>query len=237
MKVLGLDTSTFTGGAGLVDEGQLVAEYVLGIEANHSERLLPAVEHVLSGAGWSGEQLDAVAVTSGPGSFTGLRIGVATAKVLAYAWDKPLIGVSTLEAMAWQQNGLGGLVVPIINARRNRVYAAVYRVSAGGDLRPQIIRPAANLPMTELLSALNAWDEQITFVGDAVNLFSMEISSTVGGRWLRIPAANAALRAGSVAALGEQMLLAGEQADPFTLIPSYLRKAEAEVKWERAHRS
>jgi hypothetical protein len=74
-------------------------------------------------------------------------------------------------------------------------------------------------------------------VGDAVNLFSMEISSTVGGRWLRIPAANAALRAGSVAALGEQMLLAGEQADPFTLIPSYLRKAEAEVKWERAHRS
>ncbi len=239
MRVLGIDTSTFTGGAGLVEDGRLIGEYVLGVAADHVERLLPAVEMVLAGAGWTSARLDAVAVAEGPGSFTGLRIGVTTAKLLAYAWEKPLVGVNTLAALAWQLAGLPGLVTPALNARRGNVYAAIYRVEEGAAQLPLVVRPPANLPMQELLAALAAMGGQasVAFAGDAPAEFAPAIAAALGERWLRLPAAHMSLRPGSVASLGERQLLAGERDDPFALAPVYLRKAEAELKWENAHRS
>lgn len=237
MKVLGLDTSTFTGGAGLVADGQLVGEFVLGVAANHAERLMPAVETVLAGANWKHGDVDAISVASGPGSFTGLRIGVATAKTLAYAWGKPLIGVSTLEALAWQLAGISGYVVPALNARRARVYAAVYKVAAGGSVLPVEIYPPANLPLAQLLAELANLDGNITFTGDAAVAFAPELAQALGARWQRVPLVSTALRPGSVASLGEKRLLAGERHDPFALIPVYLRKTEAEVEWEKTRQS
>lgn len=232
MKILGIDTSTGTGGAALVD-GALVGEYTLGVGAEHSERLLPAVERLMIDAGWQGTDLAAIAVAVGPGSFTGLRIGVTTAKVLAYVWRKPVVGVNTLEALAWQAAGCQCLVVPALNARRGLVYAAVYRV-VDASAAPEAIKPPANLPMAELLQYLAGQDEKVVILGDAATVFASQIAASLGAQAVRLPQVSAMLRPASVASLGEFYHAKGMAEDPFTLLPAYLRKPEAEVKWENA---
>lgn len=236
MKILGIDTSTATGGAALLVDGFVVSECVLHVGAAHSERLLPTIQRVLSDADVQGTELDAVAVTVGPGSFTGLRIGVTTAKALAYGWHKPVVAVNTLEALAWQVAGLEALVVSALDARRGTVYAAVYRVEAGADSFPIAVHPPDNLPMRELLAELADSDERVVFVGDGPVAFSEAIEEALGKRWLRLPSVVESLRPASVASLGGMYCECGESLNAFDLLPVYLRKAEAEMKWERAHR-
>lgn len=235
MRILGLDSSTRTGGAAILTDGELAAEYMQNVAATGSEHLLPMVQRVMADTGLRGEDLNGIAVTVGPGSFTGLRIGVTTAKALAYAWDKPMVGVSTLEALAWQVAGLSCLVASVLNARRGMVYAAVYRVSAGGAALPEVIHPPKNLPMTELLQELARTGESVAVVGDGRAVFHDEIHSVLGERWLGLPRVVEALRPSSVASLGGVRLERGERADAFAVLPAYLRKPEAERKWREAH--
>lgn len=171
MRLLGIETAAFAGGVALVEDGRLVAEYTLDSgKGGHSRWLVPAIQELLEAAGWAGDALDGLAVNRGPGSFTGIRIGVATAQGLAYGWDKPLWGVEGLEALAWQavagaagrsgvppepaensggakESGAKGnrdgdrVVLSLIDARHGNVYAAAYRV-VDGDLQP-LVAPAA----------------------------------------------------------------------------------------------
>ena len=130
MKILGIDTSTPIGSVALIDGESLVAEHTLNIVKAHSSRLMPAIDTVLKWGDITAEELDGCAVGIGPGSFTGIRIGIATIKSLCYALDKPIVGVSTLEAIAYNLRWTEGLICPILDARRNESYGAIFR---GGD--------------------------------------------------------------------------------------------------------
>lgn len=136
MLVLGIDTSTRTGGLGLYDDGRgLIGEYNLSLEQTHSERLIPMMEALLQASGRKINEVDGFAVTLGPGSFTGVRIGVTTAKTLAQVTDKPLAGVSTLEVTAYNLVGAAGRVCPIFDARNRRVYTTRFQAAGQGLIR------------------------------------------------------------------------------------------------------
>ncbi len=233
MRVLGLDTATLTASAAIIESGRLVGEFTLNTEKVHSRRLMPLVASLLAECGLFGDGLDGIAVSAGPGSFTGLRIGMATAKGLAFAWQKPVVRVPTLEALAFNLSGQAGLVCPLLDARREEVYGAVYRVQAGELVT---VREGAAVPLESILADLAAWIEPVTFLGDAIPRFRPLIAERLGERAKWAPPALALPRGSSVAELGRRMLLAGQADDAYSLQPLYLRRSQAEVLWE-ANRS
>lgn len=269
MKILGLDTSTDTGGASLIDGKGLVAEYTLSLQrTTHSERLVPAIRRVLQDAGWlhsstpstsstSAAELaqdatpdadaagrspvDGLAVALGPGSFTGLRIGVVTAKTLAYAWSVPVVGVSTLEALAYQAAGGAELVCPVMDARNGNVFGAVYDTRG---IVPVPVIPPALRSGAEWWPSLYDWltngrgdggdaQEPIVFTGDGVGMHWGDIQTHLRQKAERVRPTLEQLRSSAVAALGRERLLRDEQDDPMQLVPLYLRRSEAERKWEQ----
>ncbi len=224
MIVLGMDTSTMTGGAALVGPKGLVGESVLNIRSTHSERLLPAVERLLDDAEVTLDDVDGFAVASGPGSFTGLRIGMATAKGFAYALGRPLIGVTVLEALAYQFMAVGTVVLPLIDARRGQVYAQPF---SGQDAMAE--------PQNCHIDDVIVWGlEQrrpIVFCGDGASVYQDVLAEKLPDAVFP-PLEQRALRSASVAGLGRQRLLAGQRHEPMELVPFYLRKSEAEMKWD-----
>lgn len=242
MRILGLDTSTETGGVALIDGERLVAEYTLSLQRRtHSERLLPAVRRVLDDAGEYGRAdgqppVDGIAVALGPGSFTGLRIGVVTAKTLGYTWRVPVAGVSTLEALAYQASGGGDVVCAIMDARHGNVYSAVYDTTgpAPVPLLAPGLRVARDLfaALGRELADVGFADETVVFTGDGLNVYWDSIKVQLGRRAGRVAQAYEQLRCGAVAMLGAVRLARGQHDDPMSLAPLYLRKSEAERNWE-----
>ncbi|MGE5508809.1 MAG: tRNA (adenosine(37)-N6)-threonylcarbamoyltransferase complex dimerization subunit type 1 TsaB [Chitinophagales bacterium] len=233
MLMLALDSSTRVGSVALVAGGVLAAEYTLSVQRTHAERLLPAIAQVLKDAGRTPADLDAVAVTRGPGSFTGIRIALATAKGLAYALQRPLVGVSTLSALAYGVAGLGDFACPLIDARRGEAYAALYRTLSTG--KAERVTDYLALPVRDLLDRLNGLEGRIVFTGDGAALHAELIRNVLGERAVFPAEAVAALRGAWVAALGAARLARGERDAPAALIPLYVRPAEAEVKWAAQH--
>lgn len=224
MLTLGIDTSTMTGGAALVGAQGLVAEFVLNIRSTHSERLLPAIETLLNDAQLALADIDAFAVATGPGSFTGLRIGMATAKGLAYATGRPLLGVTVLDALARQFAASQSIVIPLIDARRQEVYAQPFR---GG----QALCEPWNVPLATVLQWCQSRQEPVLFCGDGAVLYEEHIRQTLPAAILP-PAEQRLLRSSAVAGLGRERLLRGEQHDVMSLVPFYMRKSEAEIQWD-----
>ena len=139
MKILGIDTSTPIGSVALIDGDTLAAEHTLNIVQAHSSRLMPAIDTVLKWSDVTADDLDGCAVGIGPGSFTGIRIGVATIKSLCYALDKPIVGVSTLEAVAYNLRWTNGTICPLLDARRSEIYGAIFQ--GGGRMATSQRRP------------------------------------------------------------------------------------------------
>lgn len=239
MLILALDSSTRSGSVALARDGAPVAEYTLSVQRTHAERLLPTVARVLEDAGLSPADLDALAVTTGPGSFTGLRIALATAKGLAYALDRPVVGVSTLEALAYGVAGWAEVVCPLLDARRGEVYAAVYRSLPGGGV--ERLGDYLALPVAEALDRLAQVLAQpggrvgagarVAFVGNGAALHADLLRERSGLRAVFPPEAVAALRASWVGALAWERLEKGESDPPGTLAPLYVRPPEAEARW------
>lgn len=209
MKILGIDSSGMTASVALVTDAGLVSEYTVNNKRTHSETLLPMIDEMLRLAGTEPEELTAIAIASGPGSFTGLRIGAATAKGLALALDIPIIPVPTLEGQAYNLAGDKRLVVSVMDARRNEVYAGAYRVHGEtGELKntaeagvsetgtaetgaaehvaaiiPVLTEDA--LPVVELFRKLNEIGEEVVFVGDGIPVVKKilaEMSSASAGK-------------------------------------------------------
>lgn len=231
MLILALDSSTRFGSAALVRDGAPLVEYTLSVQRTHAERLLPAVAQVLEGAGLAPGDVEAVAVTRGPGSFTGLRIALATAKGLAYALSRPVIGVGTLDALAFGVAGWADFICPLLDARRGEAYAAVFRRQPGG--RSERVSDYLALPVPAILDRLAeaAGEGRVAFVGDAVPLHAALLRERWGERAVFPGEAVAALRASWVAALAAERLARGETDSPETLVPLYVRPPEAEVRW------
>jgi tRNA threonylcarbamoyladenosine biosynthesis protein TsaB len=231
MKVLGIDTSTPCGSVGLVDEDRIVADHILNIPVTHSERLLSSVEEVLREAGYTLEDMDGWALSIGPGSFTGLRIGVSAVKGLAFATGKPVAGVPTLDILASQIAPTPYLICPVLDARKGEVYTALYRYEDGnfpGRLSPyQACRPEA------LAGQIR---EKTIFIGDGVKTYGDLLRNHLPSLAV-FPVSSLHLPYGStVACLGLDLLRRGKELDLAAFTPIYVRPSEAELKWREKSR-
>ena len=217
MRVLAIDTSTMAGGVALLDGDRVVGESLLDVRTTHSERLMLAVDRALGDAGWPPASLDGLAVAIGPGSFTGLRIGLATVKGLALALKRPIAAVPTLDAMATQLPWASRPVCPILTARRDEVYASLYRWD-GTTMQREWDYLA--LPPSALAARLT---EPVLGVGDGV--------ASVTSPWITgIHPTRRGPMAAVVACLGAERLRRGDVAPVADLIPLYLRPPEAELR-------
>jgi len=230
MKVLGIDTSTSCGSVGLIDDGEVISDYLLKIPVTHSERLLGAIEFVLKEARCNIEDIDGWAISLGPGSFTGLRIGVSTVKGLAFATGKPVAGVSILDVLASQIAPTSYLICPILDARKKEVYTAFYRYEEGRFLKRlsdyQAIRPE------DLVEKIK---EQTIFLGDGVKTYGDLLLNFLPSLAILPPAPLHVSHGSMVAKLGSELLQKGESLNPSTFTPLYVRSSEAEMKWQETH--
>ncbi|HHY36805.1 MAG TPA: tRNA (adenosine(37)-N6)-threonylcarbamoyltransferase complex dimerization subunit type 1 TsaB [Firmicutes bacterium] len=230
MLILAVDTATTVASVALVEGERLVAEEVLNIpQRTHSERLLPVMARVLAGAGVEIEEVDGIAVSAGPGSFTGLRIGLGTGKGLAQALDKPLVTVPTLDALAYNYFFPGALVCPLLDAKQGYIYTALYRGEEAGLER---LTDYLALTPAELTGLLAGREEPVIFSGDAIGLCGEAVAKT-GARAFLVPAASRLPRASSVAFLGRRALEENPGGVPLTVEPLYVRKSAAEINLEK----
>ncbi len=231
MLVLGIETSTRQGGAALLSEEGLLGEIFLDIATTHSERLFPLIDHLLASTGRSLDAVDGIAVAIGPGSFTGLRIGLSTAKGLALATERPLVGIPTLEALAWNLPFCGYPICPILDARKKEVYCALFRFEAI-HLR-RLMEDCALTPQT----LTERIEEPTVFLGDGVKVYGELLTSLLNDKALFPPRARCVSSAALVAELGLKRLLKGEQDDPASLVPRYIRPSEAELRRDASQAS
>lgn len=225
MKILGIDTSGNTGSVAIVADGVVLGEYSMNNKKTHSQTLMVMIDELFKLTETSIRDMDAFAVSMGPGSFTGLRIGSTTAKGFGLALDKPLISVSTIKAMAYNYYGTAKRVCPIMDARRGQVYCGVYTFDDKGS--NEILEPSA-MAIEELVDILNKSDEEIIFLGDGVPVHKEKIDELILCKHEFAYGNNSLQRGASVALLGEEMYAQGifENADEHS--PVYLRVSQAE---------
>ena len=229
MPILAIETSTLVSSVALATTDTMLAEITLQTKKTHSEVLMPHIAKILAMAGVSKADIKAVAVSVGPGSFTGLRIGLATAKTLAYAMKVPLIGVPTLEALAYGCLVPGVILAPMLDAQKGNVYQALFEWRSG-ELKE--LMPPTVMYIDEALDKLAQYNIPVVLMGEAAVLHRTKIQQI--GNPLVLAAPHLIIqRAGSVAMLGHTMLKAGIQHDVMALEPLYIRRSEAEVLWER----
>ena len=236
MKILALDSSGMTASAAIMEDGILRAEYTVNIGLTHSQTLLPMIDTITGMTGIKTEELDAIAIAGGPGSFTGLRIGSSTAKGIALAWNIPVISVQTVDALAYNLYGTQGLICPMMDARRQQVYTGLYRFvmdgfltdsqsdelpdkktsagSAEGDetcssnhsIRMDTVMEQCPMAVEELCERINQIGERVTVLGDGVPVYRTLLEKSLKVCWSEAPAHLNRQRAGAVAALAMQRL-------------------------------
>lgn len=225
MKLLGIDSSSLVASVAVVTDDVLTAEYTVDFKKTHSQTLLPMIDEVVTMLGMDLHEIDAIAVSGGPGSFTGLRIGSATAKGLGLALEKPLIHVPTVDAMAYNLWGSDALICPIMDARRKQVYTGIYRYE---DHRLMTVKDQMAVGIEELLSMLNEMGEAVTFLGDGVPVFKDIIADKLTVPFSFAPAHLSRQRAGAVGALGVLYYKEGRTETAAEHKPDYLRVSQAE---------
>ena len=233
MKILALDSSGLVASVAVVEDEKLLAEYTVNYKKTHSQTLLPMLDEIGKMIDLDLSTIDAIAVAAGPGSFTGLRIGSATAKGLGLALDKPLIAVPTVDALAYNLYGTDKLVCPIMDARRSQVYTGVY---AFDDRTLKVLKPQMAISVEELTDLLNGMGREVLFLGDGVPVYRKQITEGMKVPFSFAPAANNRQRAASVASLGAIYYAQGKTVTAAEHEPEYLRKSQAEREREEQER-
>jgi len=228
MKVLAVETATFTGGIAIVDNGEgLISEVKLSVRVVHSERLMPAIQWILEMSHLALDEIDAFAVSIGPGSFTGLRIGLSTVKGLSYATRRPIVPVPTLDAMARMLPYCEHHICPMLDARKQEVYTALYKWE--GQRCVKVMGEAAIKP-DECLRLLKG--KEVVFTGDGALVYRDLIVDILGPRSVFAPPSHMRPSAAAVGEIAIEVLASGQVPDPRTLVPLYIRKSEAEIRWK-----
>lgn len=217
MKLLAFDTSNQALSLSILEDEHLLAQTTLNIKKNHSITLMPAIDFLMNSLDMKPTDLDRIVVAQGPGSYTGLRIAVATAKTLAHTLKIELVGVSSLLALVPEQ--VEGLVIPIVDARRNNVYAGFYQSG-------QAVRPEAHLPLAEVLEMAGAAKQSVTFVGETT-AFTEQIKDALPQAAIQSTLPDAA----AIGRLGLDM--PAQSIHDF--VPNYLKRVEVEENWLKTH--
>lgn len=243
MKVLAIDSSGLTASVAVVEDSRTIAEYTVDYKKTHSQTLLPMIDEVAKMTELELSDIDAIAVSGGPGSFTGLRIGSATAKGLGLALDKPLIHVPTVDGLAYQVYGCGDIICPIMDARRNQVYTGIYTFSAKAgkkegtrEVEPvfQVLRMQMAIAVEDLIRRLNNYNRSVVFLGDGVPVYREMLSAGLKVPYSFAPSYMNRQRAAVIGALGIRYYKAGKYETAMEHQPEYLRQSQAER--ERAQR-
>lgn len=222
MLILALDSTAATGSVALCRDRKLLASVTLNTGNTHSETLLPSVEALLTMCNLDAGDVDLFACSKGPGSFTGVRIGASTVKGMAFGKDKPCIGVSTLEALAYNLRAFSGILCPVMNARRSQVYNALFRAKNG---RLERLCPDRAISLEELRAELSAYDEPIFLSGDGYDMTRAALDGLLLGR---VPEELIYQSGYSVAMCALDAYEAGERTTDAELVPTYLRLPQAE---------
>ncbi len=236
MKILAIDTSTMLGGVAIMDDEALIAESRLNVKSTHSERLMTEVKHCLEVAGLSISEIDAFAVAIGPGSFTGLRIGLSTVKGFSYAAGKPIAAVPAMEALAWNFPYSRYPVCTMFDARKKEIYAAVFEWKENGFER--LIKETVSTPedFFKKISDLAGY-EKFIFTGEGASIYKKNIIECFAEKALFASPDKMIPSPSNVAELGLKKALNKEFSEPVNLMPLYIRKSEAEIKWSEKNQT
>ena len=233
LSILSIDTSSQVSSVAVLSAERIAAEISMQGALTHSETLVPHIETALHMARVKKEELEGLAVSIGPGSFTGLRIGLAAAKMMAYALHIPLIAVPTLEALAHHYVCEGVRLVPMMDAQKGNVYVQEFAWEAGVDgLTLREMHALSILPLIEVIAALTGTAQPVLLLGDAMqkkNTIELPTHVRLAPIHARMP------RAACVGLAGLARLARGDVDDPVAIQPLYLRRSEAEVLWEKRH--
>ena len=224
MKLLAIETSTMLGGIAVMEDDTLIAESRMNVKATHSERIMADIDNALKRSGFTIDDIDVFGIASGPGSFTGLRVGLSTLKGLSYATGKRVVSVSTLEAFAWNVPFSQHLICPLLDARKKEVYAGVFEWSEDGFTK---IVDEQTIKLDTLLSAIV---KSTVFLGEGALLYKDRIQACLGEKALFGAPQHMVPSPANVAYLC--MKKAGNNIfdNPERLVPRYMRKSEAEIK-------
>ena len=229
MRLIALDSSGLVASVAVVEDDLLIAEYTIQYKKTHSQTLLPMLDEIKKMIDLDFEQIDAIAVAAGPGSFTGLRIGSATAKGLAFAMKKPIIGVPTLDGLAYNLYGTDKIVCPIMDARRSQVYTGIYEfVKEDSEYTLHVIKEQCAVAFDEIAQALNELGKEVIFLGDGVPVFSDRMKEVMKVPYTFAPAHMNRQRAGSIGVLGSIYYKQGKIQKAEEHAPEYLRLSQAE---------
>ncbi|MCR4718280.1 MAG: tRNA (adenosine(37)-N6)-threonylcarbamoyltransferase complex dimerization subunit type 1 TsaB [Firmicutes bacterium] len=226
MKIFAADTSSQVASAAICDGDKLICEITLNNKLTHSQTLMPIIKDVFEKSELEPSDIDIFAVADGPGSFTGLRIGVTTVKGLAHAVNKPVVGVNTLEAMCYNLPLCPHIIVPVMDARRGEVYNGFYRFSDG--ILEEICPPRA-VELSKCLDEIKALGEKAVFLGDAVPVYKDEIQRELNDLAVFAPQGANMQRASAVAEAAKSK----KTQKYFELVPKYIRKSQAEREYEQ----
>ena len=232
MKILGIDTSSMAASVAVIEDNKLICEYTINTKKTHSQKLMPMIENMLGLSDLNVREIDAIAVCEGPGSFTGLRIGMATAKAIAHVNDIPVIGVNSLEALAANMNLCDKKICSILDAQRNQVYTGRYQYEGTKLVE---IKEIGIQQIDELLEELAQSGEQWILVGEAVYKYEDKIREISN---IEIPAAsNNVTKAGSLCSVAKVKFDEGKDIfDCYTVNPLYIRKSQAEEQYDEKQR-
>lgn len=229
MLILAIDTSSATATAALTQDGKLLAEYIQNSGKTHSQRLMLIVDELLKSCGKKPEDIDLYACAAGPGSFTGLRIGASAVKAMAQVFNKPVAGVPTLDALAYNLYHFDGLICPMLDAQRGAVYSALYKWQKGKLIKLEDYRV---IDAKELVEKLENQTVSIAILGDGVGIAEPHIDKSTG-KIQTVPTALAQSRASSSAAIALEMFQEERVESCYSFKPVYIRKSQAEVEYEK----
>ncbi|TPE69399.1 tRNA (adenosine(37)-N6)-threonylcarbamoyltransferase complex dimerization subunit type 1 TsaB [Halalkalibacterium halodurans] len=230
MKTLAIDTSTYVMGVAILDGNQLVGEVTTNLKKNHSLRLMPAIESLMKEVGVAPNEFERIVVAQGPGSYTGVRIGVTTAKTLAWSLGISLVGVSSLEVMAQHGYYAKELIVPLIDARRGQIYSGTYRWN-GKEV--DVVEADRLILAGDLARMLAKAGEDVLLIGQDVSMHYDTFAAVLGEKVKRAPFTHSLPRPAELGRLGQQR---SPIENLHAFAPSYLQLAEAEAKWREAKR-
>lgn len=230
MRILAVDTSTNVASVAILEDDVIIGEYNCNKGKTHSQKLMPMIQSLLEKVNLCATDIDAFSASIGPGSFTGLRIGVTTIKAMAFAAGKPVISVYTLDALAYNMSMSKALICPIIDARNNQVFTAIYRFVDG---KLERLTEYLGIHINELSGIIRSMEGEVIFLGDACNMHRDYFTAELGNRISIAPPNLAQASASSVALQARISFLDGKLENCYDMVPFYLRKSQAEREQEK----